>query len=239
MKRHRDGPRSERQGSPGVAPRGGPSAAGPRRLWWSDRGWLPGLLLVAAVIIAYHPVWHGGFIWDDESHVVHNRLLFEPDGLKRIWFSLEAPQYYPLVFTTFRLERALWGLHPEGYHFVNLLLHSANTLLLWRLLRQLRVPGAGLAAAVFALHPVNVESVAWITERKNTLSLFFFLLSLLCYLRSDEPANNTPHVSRFTLHALRPPPSSLFYGLSLLAFVLALFSKTAVAPLPVVLLLLA
>jgi Flp pilus assembly protein TadD len=153
---------------------------------------------------------------------------------------LEAPQYYPLVFTSFRLERALWGLHPAGYHFVNLLLHSASALLLWRLLRQLRVPGAWLAAAVFALHPVNVESVAWITERKNMLSLFFFLLSLLWYLRFERQASavdgprSAPANPRFS--TLAP---QLWYGLSLLAFALALFSKTAVAPLPGVLLLLA
>ena len=223
--------------------------------------WL-GLLLTMVTIVAFHPAWHGGFIWDDELNVVHNRLLVEPDGLKRIWFSLEAPQYYPLTYTTFYLERRLWGLHPAGYHFVNLCLHSACALLLWRLLRRLRVPGAGLAAAVFALHPVNVESVAWITERKNILSLFFFLLSLLLYLRSDEPSKvqslksrggsqppassdthdatgNTQHATRFPFHAPLPPPSSLCYGLSLLAFALALLSKTAVAPLPVVLLLVA
>ena len=181
------------------------------------KNWFLGLLLVAATLFAYQPAWHGGFIWDDESHVVHNRLLVEPDGLRRIWFSLEAPQYYPLVFTTFRLERPLWGLNPAGYHFVNLLLHSASALLLWRLLRQLGVRGAWLAAAVFALHPVNVESVAWITERKNTLSLFFFLLSLLLYLRSDQPAEvRSPksvsslqrHATRFMFHVSRLTPSS-------------------------------
>jgi len=196
--------------------------------WWR-RSWFLGLLLAAATFLAYQPAWNGGPIWDDQTHVVHNRLLDAPDGLKRIWFSLEAPQYYPLVFTSFRLERALWGLHLAGYHLVNLLLHTAGALLLWRLLRRLRVPGAWLAAAVFALHPVNVESVAWITERKNTLSLFFFLLSLLCYLRFDPEPRAGP----------RPRSSSLYYGLSLLAFALALLSKTAVAPLPMVLLLLA
>ena len=206
----------------------------------SRHRWLFGLLMVVAVLLAYQPAWHGGFIWDDESHVVHNRLLVEPDGLKRIWFSLEAPQYYPLVFTTFRLERALWGLNPAGYHVVNLLLHSASALLLWQLLRRLRVPGAWLAAAVFALHPVNVESVAWITERKNTLSMFFFLLSLLWYGRSDRQTSAAEGQNSETANT-RPSTLNpkLCYGLSLLAYVLALFSKTAVAPLPLVLLLMA
>ena len=207
------------------------------------------LLFIVGTIFAYQPAWHGGFIWDDEWHVVDNKHLTDPDGLKRIWFSLEAPQYYPLVFTGFRLERALWGLNPAGYHFVNLLLHSASALLLWRLLRRLRVPGAWLAAAVFALHPVNVESVAWITERKNTLSMFFFLLSLLLYLRSESSAGTATQGGR--LRTSNGPPASkapmpfstlspsLCYWLSVLAFILALLSKTAVAPLPVVLLLLA
>jgi protein O-mannosyl-transferase len=166
--------------------------------------WLLGLLLVAATFLAYQPAWHGGFIWDDLSHVEHNPLLFEPDGLKRIWFSMEAPQYYPLVFTSFRIERALWGVNPLGYHLVNLSLHSASALLLWLLLRRLNVRGAWLAAAVFALHPVNVESVAWITERKNTLSLFFLLLSLLFYLRFDQPPKAQSSKSELTSQPVSP-----------------------------------
>ena len=149
------------------------------RILW-NRGWLKGLLLVGATLFAYQPAWHAGFIWDDDVYVTGNRLLTAPDGLWRIWFSLDSPsQYFPLTYTTFRIERALWGLNPAGYHWVNFLLHAANALLVWRLLKRLRVPGAWLAAAIFALHPVQVESVAWITERKNVLSLLFFLLALL------------------------------------------------------------
>src|SRR4051812_32483004 len=139
-----------------------------------NRCWLFGLLLVAAVIMAYQPAWHAGFIWDDDKYITHNELLTAPDGLRRIWFSLDSPsQYFPLVYTMFRFERALWGLNPAPYHWVNILLHAANALLLWRLLKRLNVPGAWLAAAIFALHPVHVESVAWITERKNVTTLFF------------------------------------------------------------------
>src|SRR5580658_2353882 len=139
-------------------------------------------LLAAAIVIAYLPATHGGYIWDDDVYVTENPLLPAPDGLRRIWFSLDSPsQYFPLVYTTFRIEHALWGLNPAGYHWVNILLHIANALLVWRLLARLKAQGAWLAAMIFALHPVHVESVAWITERKNVLSVFFFLLALLAW----------------------------------------------------------
>jgi protein O-mannosyl-transferase len=205
------------------------------------RWWLA-LLLVLMTLLAYQPAWHAGFIWDDHSHVEENPALSGPGGWKQIWLSRDSPQYYPLVFSSFRLERAFWGLNPAGYHLVNLLLHAANALLLWQLFRRLGLPGGWLAAAIFALHPVNVESVAWITERKNTLSMFFFLLSLLLFIRSEGgPTSKTTAESCDVIGVSPPssilyPRSSLFYGLSLFAFLLALFSKTAVAPLPVVLL---
>src|SRR4029079_9645460 len=129
------------------------------------------------------PAWNGNFVWDDDFYVTKNRLLTAPDGLRQIWFSLESPsQYFPLTYTSFRIERALWGLNPAGYHWVNILLHAASALLLWRLLRRLDLPGAWLGAAMWALHPVQVESVAWITELKNVLMCFFFLSTLLAWI---------------------------------------------------------
>src|SRR5216110_3252990 len=102
-----------------------------------------GALLAAVTIFAYRPAWNGGFLWDDDDYIIKNDLLTAPDGLRRIWFSLDSPsQYFPLVYTTFRMERALWGLNPSGYHWVNLLLHVANALLVWRVLARLNVPGA-------------------------------------------------------------------------------------------------
>jgi protein O-mannosyl-transferase len=192
----------------------------PNNRWW-NQGWFPGLLLAAATLIAYQPAWHAGFIWDDDDYVTHNTLLTAPDGLKRIWFSQDSPsQYFPLVYTAFRLERALWGLNPAGYHWVNILLHAANALLAWRLLKRLSVPGAWLAAAIFALHPVNVESVAWITQLKNVLSLFFCLLALLAWVEFVEE-----------------PTCWRWYGLTLLFYVMALSSKTTACTLPAALLL--
>ena len=142
-----------------------------RSLW---RGLFFALILAAVTIFAYRPAWHGGFLWDDDVYITNNELLTAPDGLGRIWFSLDSPsQYFPLVYTTFRIEHAVWGLDPTGYHWVNLLLHIGNALLVWLVLARLKVPGAWLAGAIFALHPVQVESVAWITERKNVLMGFF------------------------------------------------------------------
>jgi protein O-mannosyl-transferase len=187
----------------------------------SRANFLWGLLVVLATIVAYQQAWHAGFIWDDDQYVTQNKLLTAPDGLRRIWFSLDSPsQYFPLVYTTFRLEYVLWGLNPAGYHWVNILLHAANALLVWRLLRLLGVPGAWLAAALFALHPVQVESVAWITERKNVLMGFFFLLSLLAWVKFLEERS-----------------ARKYYGLALFFYALALFSKTTACTLPAALLL--
>ena len=182
---------------------------------------LLGLLLIAAVVVAYQPVWHAGFIWDDDDYVTENPLLTARDGLKRIWFSLDSPsQYFPMVYTVFRIERSFWGLNPAGYHWLNILLHAANAVLLWQLLRRLNVPGAWFGAAIFALHPVNVESVAWITELKNVLSLFFCLLALLAWVRFVEDRAGWKWCS-----------------LALLFHAMALCSKTTACTLPAALLL--
>jgi tetratricopeptide (TPR) repeat protein len=182
-----------------------------------------GLFLVAITLIAYGPAWRAGFIWDDDAYLTQNPLLTAPDGLRRIWFSLDSPsQYFPLTYTAFYVERALWGLNPVGYHLVNLLLHAANALLVWRLLARLRVPGAWLAAAIFALHPVQVESVAWITERKNVLMGFFFLLTLWAWVRFlDEGTGRRWR----------------YYVLALVFYALSLFAKTTACTLPAALLL--
>jgi protein O-mannosyl-transferase len=176
------------------------------------------LVLVAVTILAYRPAWNGGFLWDDDDYITKNELLTAPDGLRRIWFSLDSPsQYFPLVYTTFRVEHALWGLNPTGYHWINLALHVANALLVWAVLARLKVPGAWLAGAIFALHPVQVESVAWITERKNVLMGFFFLLTLLAWIAFVDKRTKRPW---------------LFYGLALILYLLALSAKTTACTLP-------
>src|SRR5215469_12187031 len=151
------------------------------------------VVLAALTIFAYYPAWHGGFLWDDDDYIINNKLLTARDGWQRIWFSLDSPsQYFPLTYSTFRIEHALWGLNPSGYHCVNLLLHVANALLAWAVLARLKVPGASLAAAIFALHPVQAESVAWMAERKNVLMAFFFLLTLLAWIAFVEERTKRP-----------------------------------------------
>ena len=190
---------------------------------WTKRQWFFCLILVVVTLLTYQPAWNGGFIWDDDEYVVNNELLTAPDGLRRIWFSLDSPsQYFPLVYTSFRIEHALWGLNPVGYHWVNILLHIVNALLVWRVLMALKVPGAWLAGAIFALHPVQVESVAWITERKNVLMGFFFLLTLLAWIAFVDERTKRPW---------------RFYVLALILYVLSLSAKTTACTLPAALLL--
>lgn len=128
------------------------------------------------VAVSYYPALLGGFVWDD-LNVAEQPAVHAWSGLWNIWFSpadIEGEgHYWPITYTTFWLEHKLWGLAPFGYHLVNVLLYMVNVLLLWTLLRRLAVPGAWAAAAVFAVHPMHVESVAWVMGRKDLLSGFF------------------------------------------------------------------
>jgi tetratricopeptide (TPR) repeat protein len=186
-------------------------------------------VILIATFAAYAPALRGGFIWDDEDYVTGNPLLKNLDGLGRIWFDVGAtPQYYPLVHTTFWIEYHLWGLAPTGYHATNILLHATAALLLWTVLRRLGMPGAWLAAAVFALHPVQVESAAWITERKNVLSAALYLSALLCYARFAGISSDIDGKA-----CTRWP-----YALALVLFSGALLAKTVTCTLPAAILLL-
>jgi Tfp pilus assembly protein PilF len=191
-----------------------------------------GLLLAALTFVVYLPVVRNGWVWDDDMHVTGNVALRSLDGLRRIWVDLDAlPQYYPLVHTTFWIEYRLWRLDPLGYHLVNVGLHAASALLAWRALRGLSVPGAWCAAAAFALHPVHVESVAWVTERKNLLSGLLYLAALLAFLRGfglDDGAHR---------HA-EPRPRVGPRVLGTVLYAGALLSKTVTCTLPAALLLL-
>lgn len=187
-----------------------------------------GASLMLFAVLAYYPALSGGFVWDDDSYVTNNKTLRTMEGLLRIWTEPTAsPQYYPLVFTTFWVEYQLWELAPLGYHLTNVLLHGLNGVLLWRVLRQLEIPAAWLAAAVFVLHPVQVESVAWITERKNVLSSVFYFAAALAYFRFAPPG----------ARPVEPPERWNWYALSLGLFTCALLAKTVSCSLPAALVL--
>lgn len=148
-------------------------------------------------------------------------LIKRSDGLQRFWFSTDAPDYFPLVSTLLWVQWRLWGMNPTGYHVVNALLHAGAVLLLWRVLLRLCVPWAWFAALLFAVHPVCVETVAWITETKNTLPMVLALASLLAFLRFEDTQ------------------SRRWYTASVGLFAFALLGKTSVVMLPVTLLIIA
>ena len=180
----------------------------------------PALLLATATLLAHASALRGDFIWDDDANVSHNEALRSIDGLRRIWLEPgTTTQYYPLLYTTFWGLYRAFGDEPTGYHALNWLLQALNALLLWRVLVRLGVPGAWWGAALWALHPVAVESVAWITELKNLQSGAFALAAALAFARFDEARE-------------RGASGALPFGLALVAFAAAVASKTVTATLP-------
>jgi tetratricopeptide (TPR) repeat protein len=179
-------------------------------------------LIFGAALACYWPALRGAFLWDDQAHVTAPELR-SLAGLGRIWTDVHATQqYYPALHSAFWVEHRLWGDATLGYHLVNVLLHASAAVLLMLLLRRLRVPGAALAALIFVVHPVSVESVAWISEQKNTLSLVFYLLAALAYLRFDTLRGQSG--------------AARTYAAASLCFALALLSKSVTATLPAALL---
>jgi len=170
--------------------------------------------MIPATLLVYQPAWHGGFLWDDDGHVT-KAALRSIGGIWRIWFEPGATQqYYPFVHTAFWVQFHLWGLDTAGYHVVNILLHAGSACLLAAILRRLNAPGAWLAGALFALHPIQVESVAWITELKNTLSGALYFGAALSYLHFDAQRSRRA------------------YAIAIALFIFALFSKSVTATLP-------
>jgi tetratricopeptide (TPR) repeat protein len=180
--------------------------------------WLIGALIAIVTFLAYLPAWNGTPVWDDNAHMIPPEMR-SLDGLRRIWFEPGATQqFYPVAYSAFWIAQQLWGDTPLGYHLTNIFLHVGSALLLGRILSLLKVPGAWLAAAIFALHPVHVESVAWISELKNALSGTCYLGAALLYLK------------------YRRSKRWSFYFLALVLFVIGLGAKTVIASLPAALL---
>ncbi len=147
------------------------------------------LALGLLVAVSYFPATMAGFVWDDLAFT-SARPVQSPSGLWQIWFApsniTNEGHYWPILYSMFWLEHKLWGFTPTGYHIVNMLLHLTVTLLLWRLLLRLKIAGAWVAAAVFAVHPLHVESVAWVIGRKDLLAAGFYLACVLTYIRFVE-----------------------------------------------------
>src|ERR1043166_3410681 len=216
-----------------VRVRPGRPAKAPAREIQKPREWLPGAaILILITLAAYLPALSASFVWDDDAYVTDNIALRSLSGLFRIWFDLGATvQYYPLVFTSFWIEYHVWGLSPAGYHVVNVLLHAVAVILFWRVLLRLDIPGAWLGAPLFALHPVHVESVAWVTERKNVLSLVFYLLAMRSFIIALGLGRQHLKVGN------EPQPFPLRdYSIGIAFFACALLSKTATVGLPIVML---
>ena len=153
---------------------------------WPKRRAVLILLALLAVIVAYAPAWPGSFVWDDDVNIVQNEHLRTADGWRRIWLSRESIEYYPLYYSSLKLQRQIFGERPVGYLIINLLLHGASALLLRRILLRLSIPGADLAAVLFVLHPVGAHTVGWITQHKTVLSTFLYGWSVLAYLRGKR-----------------------------------------------------
>lgn len=181
--------------------------------------WLGVALLIALVVMAYRGVWKADFIWDDDVYLTHNPCIIGPLNFWHIWTTNHA-RICPLVISSFWLQYQLWGLNPLGYHLVTVAFHAASAVVLWRTLRVLKVPGAWLGAALWAIHPVQVESVAWISELKNTQSGLFYTLCAYFWARWETGGGT----------------SRRQYVLAVLFAALAMASKSSTVVLPPVLL---
>ena len=205
------------------------TGAAPVKAWW-DNTWLGAGVIVALTMAVYWHAFTGGFIWDDNIMVSDNPFNRMRDGWWQLWSappSDKSPDYFPLTYMMFWVQYQLWGNNAAGYHTVNIVLHIVDCLLLWRVLKELKLPAAWLVAAIFAIHPVNVPSVAWVAELKNTMVMLFFLGTIFAYLKFEDESGGTGH------------RRILWYLAAIGLFVLGCLSKSTIVVLPPVLLLLA
>jgi len=181
---------------------------------------LLGMALFALAVCVFIPAFTGGFLWSDDQLLTANPQVHSPNGWWTLWLQPQTVDYFPLTSTTVWLEWRHWGMNAVGYHVTNVLLHGIAVVMTWLALKRLLIPGAWVAAAIFAVHPVCVESVAWIAERTNLISQIFLLLTIIAYLRFKEKGG------------------LVAYLCALVCFTLALFAKTSGVMLPFILLLL-
>ena len=182
-------------------------------------------IIVLAVLWVYSPSYHGDWLWDDDQLLTANPVVQSSSlkGLAKLWFSPDGADFFPLSYSALWAQWPFFGRNPTGYHVTTIALHLIGSLLLWALLARMRIPGAWLTGLIFAIHPVAVESVAWVSETKNTLSLPLFLLACICWVEQDEAPDG--------------PRRNRFYAISIVCFLLAMLAKTSMVGLPVLLLL--
>ena len=179
--------------------------------------WLGSVILVLAAWLVFSPSFHGDWLWDDDQEITDNPVLRDAAGLSQIWWTTTSADYFPLKTTWQWIEWHLWGDRPFGYHLASFLLHLLSCFLIWRLFARLGIAWAWWGALLFAVHPLTAESVAWISEQKNTTSLPLLLLSMLFYLAYDAKKG------------------AWAYAASLASFAAALLCKNSVIMLPCVL----
>ncbi len=182
------------------------------RIAWKD--YAPGLLIFCAVVVVFWPVYSAGFIWDDNVMLTETPLMHGP--FHALWTGASGVDYFPVTYSSLWIEWRLWGLNAAGYHVTNVLLHAVSCVVLWRVFVRLKIPGAWLAALLFAVHPVNVESVAWIAERKNVLAMLFYAVTAWALIRFVQGGERR------------------WYFISLAAFLLSLLAKPAAVAWPCV-----
>ena len=181
-------------------------------------------VIVLATLWIYSPAYHGDWLWDDDQAITANPVAQGPWNFYKHWIWPDGADYWPLTGTGFWIQWHLFGPNPTGYHVVNIVLHTLGALTFWRLLRTMKVPGAWLGGLLFAIHPVAVESVTWVSEFKNTLSLPLLMLAAAAYVRFDESDRESPKAWQR-------------YGLAVAFYALAMFAKTSMVMFPFVILL--
>ena len=204
-----------------------------------------GVILLLACVAAYVTLPWAGWVWDDDSYVTMNAMLRDPGGPWRAWIPGETPQYYPVLFSAFWFEFRLFGTDPLGWHIVNWAAHAGASLLLWRVLLRMRVPGAWPVALLWAVHPMCSESVAWVTEGKNTFSMLAMCASALVWFRGRDAAEGGRPVGDLPVHDPKPPARGAEHTAcigvgawtgSMACFLIAMGCKTTAVALPVMIL---
>src|SRR5262249_37701169 len=187
------------------------------------------LIIVAACVVIYYPSLSGGYLLDDDVYIAKSSKIVLPGGLSKIWWSTEPEEYYPISNSCFWLQWRVWNGSTTGFRLTSLLLHIVNCVLLWLLLERLGLRAAYFSLLLFAVHPVNVDSVAWIFQQRGLLAMGFFLMSILSFLRDQKNMRDHRDAAREQVSQSTLAGHSVWYWLSLASFLAGMFSKGSIA----------